>query len=156
MSTQADSIALSPLWFGEAFIAGAAAMQKQIAGGMLAAFDAITDAMNESLQASAKLVDDIGHAETPVDVVAAGCAWTQGRAARALGWLRSLTERLASSWSEEAPAAPAALPAAVRQAPVVSQAEIRMRTKPPAGKLHPTPIVVAKAAKKPARPAAKS
>lgn len=153
MSSQAHSVALSPLLFGEAFTAGAVTMQQQIAEGMLAAFDAIADAMTDSLRANASLVDDIGHAQTPADVVAAGHAWLQGRAQKGMGWVRALGERFAS-WSGS-PQPQTSLQAPVRRAPVAPQTEIRMPTKPPAGKLRSAPIVVARAAKKPARPAAK-
>lgn len=153
MSTHAHSIAISPLLFGEAFIAGAVAMQKRIADDMLAAFDAVADAMSDSLRANATLADDISRAETPADIVAAGHAWLQGRAQQGMSWLRVLGERLAAR--SVTPQPQAALPAPVRRAPVAPQAEIRMPTKPPAGKLRSAPIVVAKAAKKVARPAAK-
>ena len=67
MSHQAD--ALSPFLFGEAFLAGAAALQQQIAEGMLAVFDAVADAVSDSLRANAHLAHDIGSAQTPVDIV---------------------------------------------------------------------------------------
>jgi hypothetical protein len=154
MSNQADSIALSPLMFGEAFFAGAAAMQQQIADGMLAAFDAVADAMNDSLRASAKLVDDIGRAETPADIAAAGHSWFQGRVEKSVGWFRAVAERLAPRSGAPAPQVQA-LPAPIRRAPVAPQGDIRMPTKPLAGKIRPAPIIVAKAAKKPARSTAK-
>jgi hypothetical protein len=160
MSNQADSIALSPLMFGETFLAGAAAMQQQIADSMLAAFDAAADAMNESLRASVKLVDDIGHAETPADIAAAGYSWLQGRVEKGFGWLLALGERLASR--SGAPVPQAALPAPIRRAAMLPQRaamlpqeDIRMPTKPLADKVRPAPIVLARTAKKPARPTAK-
>jgi hypothetical protein len=160
MTNQSDSLALSPLMFGEAFFAGAAAMQRQIAEGMMAVFDAVADAMSDSLRATAALAHDIGNAEKPSDVAAAGIAWFQGRVERATTWWRALFERVPfpSSTPTAAAPEPKALPApaAVKRAPVLPQPEPSIASKPPAGKLRrAAPVVVDKAPKKTARPAAK-
>ena len=153
MSHQADSFALSPFAFGEMFFAGAAAMQQQIAEGMMAVFDAVAEAMSDSLRAGTQLAHDIGNAETPVHALAAGYAWFQGRAERGLTWFRTRSEPMTA-----APAAPAVTPqpTSVRRAPVLPQTEARIASKPPAGKLRrAAPIVIEKLPKKAARPAAK-
>jgi len=153
MSNPAESIALSPLTLGEVFLASAVTMQRQIADSVLAVFDAVADAMSDSLHAGAKLADDIGHAETPVDVAAAGCSWVQGRVEKSLTWFRALVERLAHRSGAAAPQA--ALPVPIERAPVMPQQDIRMPTKPAAGKIRQAPIVVPRMAKKSARPTAK-
>jgi hypothetical protein len=153
MSQQAD--ALSPFMFGDAFFTAAAAMQRQVAEGMMAVFDAVADAMSDSVRASAQLAQDIGNAETPADIASAGYAWFQGRIEKSMSWFRTLAERMpspASAVSESHEAAPPA----IRRAPIVSQPAPRMAIKPPAGKLRRgAPIIIDKLPKKPARPTAK-
>jgi hypothetical protein len=158
MSTQADSFVLSPLIFGEAFFAGAAAMQRQIAEGMLAVFDAVADVMSDSLRAGAELAHEIGNAQTPIEAVASSHAWLQERVEKSFSWLLASATRLPFPSAPVAqPAEPTLLPSAPpRRAPVVPQVPPRMATKPPAGKLRSAAsIVVDKLPKKPARPAAK-
>jgi hypothetical protein len=157
MSNQADSFALSPLMFGEAFFAGAAAMQRHIAQGMMVVFDAVADAMSDSLRASAELAHEIGNAQTPVEVAAASCSWFQGRVEKGLSWFRALAERMPfASPAPQPPEPQILLPAAIKRAPGAPQVEPQMPTKPPAGKLRrAAPIVIEKLPKKPARPAAK-
>ena len=158
MSHQADSLAFSPFMFGELFVVGAARMQQQIAEGMLAAFDALADAMSDSLRASAELAHEIGNARTPADAMAASVAWFQGRAEKSMSWFHAVAARTPSA---KAPALrspePQAAPAPVPRAPVLPQAETRLATKPPAGsKLgRGTPIIVNRLPKKPARSATK-
>jgi len=153
MSHQAD--ALSPFMFGEAFLTAAAAMQRQVAEGMMAVFDAVADAMSDSVRASAQLAHEIGNAQTPVDAVSAGYAWFQGRVEKGMSWFRTLAERMPSPASAVSEPHEAAAPA-IRRAPVVPQSEPRMATKPPAGKLRRgAPIIIDRLPKKPARPAAK-
>lgn len=160
MTQQADSLALSPFMFGEAFFVGAAAMQQQIAEGMMAVLDAVADAMSDSAHANAALAHGIGNARQPSEAAVAGAAWFLGRMEKTLGWWWSFVERLAHASRAPAAKAPqqAALPAPqpIRRAPVVPQIAAPAATKPPAGKLRrATPIVVAKLPKKPARPTAK-
>jgi hypothetical protein len=159
MTQQADSLALSPFMFGEVFFAGAVAMQKQIAEGMMAMFDAVADAMSESVRAAAALAHGVGNAERPSEAAAAGVAWFQGRVEKTLAWWWTLAERVACARAPAAKAPePIALPAPqeIRRAPVVPQIDAPAATKPPAGKLRRTaPAVVAKLPKKPARPTAK-
>jgi hypothetical protein len=156
MSNSADSVALSPLMFGEAFFASAVALQRQIADSMMTVFDAVADAVSDSLHANSQLAQEIGDARSPAEIVAANFAWFQGRVERSVSWFRALAEGL---WHAPAPEAAAAVPLlppppAVKRAPVMPQETIA--SKPPAGKLRrAVPIVVEKAPKKPARPAAK-
>lgn len=157
MTNQSDSLALSPLMFGEAFFAGAAAMQRQIAEGMMAVFDAVADAMSDSLRTTSALAHDIGNAEKPSDVAAAGVAWFQGRIERATSWWRELFEHASDARAAPTPE-PKALraPALVKHAPVLPQPDRSIASKPPAGKLRrATPVVVDKPVKKTARPTAK-
>lgn len=157
MTQQADPLALSPFMFGEAFFAGAVAMQRQIAEGMLAVFDAAADAMRDSLRATAAFAHDIGNAQTPAEAAAAGFAWLQGRAERATTRFSALPRVApATSGRPHASESLAPLATAMRRAPVVPQAETRMQPKPPAGKLHgAVPTVLPKTPKKPARTGAK-
>jgi hypothetical protein len=156
MSNPADSIALSPLMFAEAFFAGAAALQRQIADNMMTVFDAVADAVSDSLRAGAQLAQEIGDAKSPVDAAALGFAWFQGRAETSVSWFRALAERLWHAPAPETVSAVPLLPAApaVKRAPVMPQETIA--PKPPAGKVRrAAPIVVDKLPKKPARPGAK-
>jgi hypothetical protein len=153
MSNPAESVALSPFLFGEVFLEGVASIQRRMTQSMLAVFDAVADTMNDSLRAGAALADDIGHAETPVAVAAAGVAWAQGRMEKSLSAFRALVERIAARSTAPAPQAAAA--PAVRRAPVVPQQEIRIVPKPPAGKLRRSGPILADKGKKPARPGAK-
>jgi len=161
MTQQADSLTLSPFMFGEAFFAGAAAMQKQIAESMMAVFDAVADTMSDTVRATAALAHDIGNAQQPSEAAAAGTAWFQGRVEKSLGWWSAFVERVTRA--SRMPAAKAteppalAAPQAIRRAPVVPQISAPNATKPPAGKLlrRATPVVVNKPSKKPARSAAK-
>jgi hypothetical protein len=160
MTQQADSLTLSPFMFGEVFFAGAVAMQRQIAESIMTVFDAVADAMSDSLHATAALAHGIGNAQRPSEAAAAGAAWFQGRVEKALSWWWTLAKRQAhpAHGSAVKSPEPAALPAppAARSAPVVPQVETTIATKPPAGKLRQAPpAVIHKLPKKPARPASK-
>ena len=160
MTPQADSLALSPFMFGEAFFAGAAAMQKQIAEGMMAVFDAVADAMSDSMRATAALAHGIGNAQQPREATEAGAAWLQGRVEKASAWWWTLAERMAHPSRIPATQAPEpnALPApgGIRRVPIVPQIDAPVATKPPAGKLRrTTTAVIHKLPKKSARPTVK-
>ena len=164
MTQQADSLTLSPFMFGEVFLVGAVAMQRQIVESMMTAFDAVADAMSDSLHATAALAHGIGNAHRASEAAAAGAAWFQGRMEKALCWWWTHAERQPHRSAAKVPAAtavtkapePAALPAppAAQQAPVARRVET-IAAKPPAGKLRQAPVVVHKMPKKPARPASK-
>src|SRR6185369_6447912 len=83
MTQPADSPTLSPFMFGEVFFAGAVAMQRQIAESIMTVFDAVADAMSDSLHATAALAHGIGNAQRPSEAAAAGAAWFQGRVEKA-------------------------------------------------------------------------
>lgn len=153
--SKTESVLSPPDLFGAMLFASAAAIQRQVAEGMLAAFDLMADAIDGTVQANARLMAEIGDAETPLAMAAAGVAWLQSGLRTGMGWLRAVATRAASG--APAPRTPVAAmrppPAQDKRVPVLPPAA--MAPKPPAGKLRRAAPVVDKLPRRPARSAAK-